>query len=69
MNGPGMFKVKPYYDYSTAQIELPSCMFKMKNVHDTSLSSQNGQEEQEVSFQNQTHESSFTSLVTRLVHV
>ncbi|XP_072028686.1 aminoacyl tRNA synthase complex-interacting multifunctional protein 2-like [Amphiura filiformis] len=38
MNGPGMFKVKPYYDYSKAQIELPTCMFKMKNVHDNSCS-------------------------------
>ena len=45
MNGPGMFTVKPHFQYTKAQVELPTCMFKMKNVHgdDQSPGSQQGQ--------------------------
>ena len=43
MNGPGMFTVKPHFQYTKAQIELPTCMFKMKNIHDQSPGSQQGQ--------------------------
>ena len=46
MNGPcGMFKVEPYFDYSKSQIELPTCMFKMKNIHDTQSGSQTAPEQ------------------------
>ncbi|XP_022080274.1 aminoacyl tRNA synthase complex-interacting multifunctional protein 2-like isoform X2 [Acanthaster planci] len=33
-NGPGMFKVEPYYEFNRIPVDLPSCMFKMASYHE-----------------------------------
>lgn len=36
VNGPlKMYKVQPLFDFSP-EIALPTCMYKMKNLHDSS---------------------------------
>ncbi|XP_028395150.1 aminoacyl tRNA synthase complex-interacting multifunctional protein 2-like [Dendronephthya gigantea] len=36
MSASGMYKIKPIYDNSDLVIELPTCMYKMKNIHEDS---------------------------------
>lgn len=33
-----MYEVKPTFDRSSIQVDLPTCMYKMKNINDISLS-------------------------------
>ena len=34
VNGPtGMYGIKPFFDTTNSSIELPTCMYKVKNYH------------------------------------
>ncbi|XP_038068369.1 aminoacyl tRNA synthase complex-interacting multifunctional protein 2-like [Patiria miniata] len=39
-NGPGMYKVEPYYDFNRIPVELPTCMFKMASYLENSENNQ-----------------------------
>lgn len=38
-----MYEVKPIFDRASIQVDLPTCMYKMKNINDITLQSSNVQ--------------------------